>query len=692
MTQDTLPLAEGFPAVSNEEWLALVEKVLKGAPFEKKMVTKTHEGFSIQPLYTRADWPAEGNPSGFPGAMPFSRGADAIARNTGGWIIRQDVAHPDPARAAAQSVADLEGGSTALTLILDQAGRAGLDADDPAAVDLAGMGGVMVSSLEDMDSALSGVFLDGASIGLRAGAAFEPAAALLAALWDKRVVAAGAAQGAFNADPIGVLAAGGSLPMGIGHALSRLAALAAHTAATYPKVTAVMVDGAPWHDAGASESQMLACQMSTAVAYLKAMEAAGMDLGTAARQIVFDLPMDADIFLGIAKLRAARLVWARVCEACGIAEGDRAMRQHAGTARRILTRRDPWVNMLRTTVTCFSAAAGGADSIGVAPFDAALGVPGDFGRRIARNVQIILWEESHLARVIDPAGGSWYVETLTDRLAREVWGRFQELEGEGGILASLESGAIQARIAETWEARRKAIGTRKDPITGVSEFPNITEAPVEQEAIDLTALRSAAAGRLSAGRASSVPVVADFGTAVDAAKKGVSLGQLAKALSDGGCATVAALPSHALAEDFEALRDAADAADTRPTIFLATLGPIAQHTARATYAKNFFEAGGIAATTGVVLDTAEACADAFKASGAKVAVLCSSDTVYETLAEAAAQALKAAGAGKVWLAGAPGDKKDAYAAAGVDGYIHMGCDVLGTLVDLHAHLGLKTEG
>ncbi|MBK1665858.1 methylmalonyl-CoA mutase [Rhodospirillum rubrum] len=695
MTQDILALAGDFPTLSREAWLALVDKALKGAPFEKKMVTKTHEGFSIQPIYTRADWPSTGDPSGFPGVMPFTRGGTAAGAVLHGWDVRQEHAHPDPTAANAQILTDLERGASSVTLRFDAAGRAGFDSDDAEAADLAGVEGMMIASLDDLDTALAGVFLDGAVVGLQAGAAFEPAAALLAALWARRQIAPAAALGAFNADPLGTLAATGSLPMSAARALSRLGALAAHTARSYPQATAVMVDGAPYHDGGANEVQTLAAVLSTGVAYLRAMEAAGLSVDEAAAQMVFSLPLDADIFLGVAKLRAARRLWARVLEASGASEPSRAMRLHATTARRVLTRRDPWVNMLRGTVSCFAGAVGGADSIAVAPFDAALGVATDFSRRIARNVQVILLEECNLGRVNDPAGGSWYVETLTDRLAREAWSAFQGLEAEGGMVAALESGALAGRIAATWDDRRKAIAKRKDPLTGISEFPNLAEAPVATTPVDLAALRQAATARLSAARRDGV-APGDFAAAIEAVGTGATLGALTRALGDGAALRVPAVAPHVLAEDFEALRDASDdwlaAHGQRPKIFLANLGPVAQHTARATFAKNFFEAGGIEAVAGAGFDEAADCVAAWRDSGAKVAILCSSDGLYETKAEDMARALKAAGVSRLYLAGAPGERRALYDAAGVDAYIQAGSDVLGVLGDLHAHLGLAVEG
>ncbi|WP_041795514.1 methylmalonyl-CoA mutase subunit beta [Pararhodospirillum photometricum] len=695
MTEHTLALAADFPAATQEDWLAQVTKALNGAPFDKKMVTRTYEGFAIQPLYTRADWPGDQDPAGFPGATPFTRGATATGSAVAGWDVRQDVTHPDPAVANKIVLSELERGATSVGVRLDLAGRVGLDSDATAAADLAGAEGVMIGSLSDLETLLAGVYLEIAPVSLEAGAAFEAAAALLAALWERKGIAAGAALGAFNADPLGALATTGVLPMSIERALERLGALAAYTAATWPRVTAVQVSGAPYHDGGASEVQTLAAMLSTGVAYLRAMTATGLDAGTAARQIVFSLPLDADFFTGIAKLRALRRLWARVLEACGVPESDRAMRVAATTAARMLTRRDPWVNMLRTTVAGFAGAVGGADTLTVTPFDAALGISTDFARRIARNVQILLMEESSVGRVVDPAGGSWYVETLTNQIAREAWTRFQGLEQAGGMVNALTEGTLARDIDATWTARRKAVGLRRDAVTGVNEFPNLNEAPVETEAVDLAALRAAAAPRLAAARA-TVPDVACADTAIKAALKGTTLGTLVAALSDGMAGRAVAIKPHVVAEDFEALRDAADAwkADKGqyPQVFLVTLGPIADHTARATFARNLFEAGGIEAVPGGVLETVEDAVAAWQASQAPVAALCATDALYAEQAEAVARALKAAGLSRLYLAGKPGEAAEAWAQAGIDQYIHVGCDVLATLRDLHAHLGLPVEG
>lgn len=706
MAEAQQAFVEGFSMPTYEQWVAEVEKALKGAPFDKKMYTKTYEGITLRPIYTRQDWPSAGDPSGFPGAAPFTRGTTAAGNRVNGWDIRQLYSGADPAADNEIVLNELARGVTSLYLQLDAAARAGLDPDSSAAAGHVGRDGIALYSLDDLDRLLTGVQLDLAPVALRAGAAFLPAAGLLAALWMRRRVAPQAALGAFNADPLGTLAETGALPVSAEAAMAQLADLARWTAATYAHVTAVAVDSSPYHDAGATETQDLAASMATGVAYLKAMTAGGMSIDDACRQIVFIYSVPCDQFLAIAKLRAARKMWARIAAACGASEPACSMRcQHAVTASRMMSKRDPWVNMLRTTVAGFAAAVAGADTVTIRPFDAAIGPSDELSRRIARNTHVILAEESNLSKVIDPAGGSWYVESRTDELAKLAWAEFQAIEQAGGMLAVLRDGSFAARIAESYKQREANLAKRRDPVTGVSEFPNIIEQPIAHPDSDPAVLAGRARDRLNATRTSAgaaietavlglkaAPAGSRAAAVAAAASAGASIGVMTAALSDGVSETIAALPKHRYAERFEALRDAADAyqarTGARPVIFLANLGPIAKHTARATFAKNFFEVAGIQALGNEGFADAESCAAAFKASGAKVAVLCSADPIYEEMVPTVAPALKQAGCTTLFLAGNPGDKRDAYMAAGVDDFIFLGCDLLQITRSTLARLGV----
>jgi methylmalonyl-CoA mutase len=409
--------------------------------------------------------------------------------------------------------------------------------------------------------------------------------------------------------------------------MDEAAALAVRCVREFPKLRAIVADGTPYHDAGGGDAEELGAAVAAGVAYLRALTGAGLSVDEAFGQIEFRLAVNADQFSSIAKLRAMRRLWARVAEVSGASEGT-AARVHAVTSSAMMTRRDPWVNMLRTTVATFAAGVGGADAVTVQPFDARLGLPDDFARRIARNTQTLLMEESSLARVVDPAGGSWYAESLTEGIAQAAWTWFTEIERAGGLAAALESGLVADRLAATWARRRRDIARRKAPLTGVSEFPNLDETLPERDP--------------------------------------------APRLPGGG------LPVVTYAQDFEALRDRSDAhaeaTGARPRVFLATLGPIAVHTARASFAANLFQAGGIETVTGAP--------EEFGTSGAAVACVCSSDRLYEDQAAEAARVLRDAGAVKVWLAG-----KGSY--EGVDAGVYAGCDAIEVLETTLRDLGVN---
>jgi len=708
-----------FPPVTYDQWRQAVERDLAGVPFEKKLVTTTYEGIELQPIYTADDWPAQGDPSGFPGFAPATRGVAPLGTAIHGWDLRQEHLHPDLAASNKAILEDLAGGVTSLQLRLDAAARIGLDADDPDAAELAGRDGLMLSSLDDWDALLGGVHLDIAGLALEAGAAHIPAAAQLVALLRRKHVHLDKARGALNADPLAVLARRGELPVPVDTAMQHLGDLAAWTRHNLPRFTSVRVGSAPYHHAGADAAQDLAFSMATAVSYMRALTAAGLSPNDAAKQLLFSYALGTNLFLAVAKLRAARRLWAQVARHCGVDDDLAAagMTMHVRTSKRVLTQRDPYVNMLRGTVCTFAAAVAGAQVITCEPFDKALGLPDPFARRIARNTQAILAEESHLARVVDPAGGAWMVESLTDQLCEKAWPIFQQIEQQGGMADSLTSGWVNEKIESAFGPRLKNIARRKDAVTGVSEFPSLAEKRPEARKADRDALVEQAHERLRHARhetqgdvqapldelaAASADADASPGdvtaNVVSAAMAGATLGQLSRALfGDRDAVHIAPIAPHAYAEPFENLRDASDRflalTGERPRIMLVNLGPVAHHTARASYSQNFFEAGGIEPLptppiTGNPDEMANRAAELFWESQAPMACLCSSDKIYPEAVPAVARALKAAGCEQLALAGAPGEHEPDYRAAGVDRFIFVKCDVLGTLTDMLKQAGV----
>jgi methylmalonyl-CoA mutase len=427
------------------------------------------------------------------------------------------------------------------------------------------------------------------------------------------------------------------------------AKLAKDLGASAPHIRTVRADGTIYHEAGATEGYELAALASTFVAYLKTFDAAGIPPAEAMRHISFAVSADTEQFATIAKVRAARQIIWRIADASGAGEQATQMHITAVSSRRMMAKRDPWTNMLRTTLACAGAALGGADAVTVLPFTVALGQPDAFARRTARNIQIVLQEESNLGRVLDPMGGSWYIETLTDELAQAAWKLFQGIEAEGGIVKALASGAVQDKIAADTAARAKAIATGRQELTGVSAFPLLGD-------------------------------------------DGVKVSAYPAAPKVEGKQTVRPLSPHRLGEAFEELRDAADAhaakAGKPDVVFLASIGAVIDHTLRTTWVKNYLAAGGIGSLASDGYKNAEEAAAAFKASGAKTACICSSDALNAEHAEATAKALKAAGATLVLMAGRPGDKEAAYKAAGVDQFLFAGADAVAVLKGLHEKLGV----
>ncbi len=713
MIAKDLDIAVDFPPASYEQWRRNAEAELKGAPFEKKLVGRTLEKIEIQPLYTNAHWNATDDPSGFPGFAPLTRGDQLLGNTLGGWDIRQEHLHPHPAEANRAILEDLEHGVSSIQLRLDAAACAGLDADDRAAIGLVGHDGVMVYSLGDLDQTLAGVRLDIAPISIDLGGSFLPGAAVLAALLEAREIEPSSVRCAFNADPLGALMREGRLGVPLEYALKELADLAVWTAHRYPNATSVEIGTGAYHHAGATSTQDLGFAIATGLEYLRAMTAAGLDVNTAAQQIAFGVSIGTQFFRAIAKLRALRTMWARVLQECGgDPDSGRTMQLRARTSRRVLTSVDPWVYLLRNTVCCFAAAVGGADVITTVPMDAAIGLSDEFSRNLSRNTQIILQEESHLNRVIDPGGGSWFLETLTEQLAAKSWEILRQVESRGGMIQAATEGWVAAQIAEVEVAREKDIATRRMVVTGVSEHPDVREERLVRPRIDYVRLRTEASTRLvrwrrdhkadaelksllDTARNPSRTPGSLTGMAVRAARAGATLGQIAGALSNGTGdrepARGTPLAIHPYAAAFEELRNAADyhteKTGARPKVFLANIGKPAEFIARSTYALNFFQAGGFEEINNDGFTEPVAAAEAFRHSGAMIAVLCSTDPKYDELAESFARSIRSAGARTIVLAGNPGSNEARYRAAGVDRFIFIRCDVLGTLREL-----LREEG
>jgi methylmalonyl-CoA mutase len=613
---DDLRLAADFAPATYGDWRKLVDGVLKGAPFEK-LVGKTYDGLRIEPIYPRAR-----------GAAPIAGRGPAAP-----WQITQRIDHPDAARANAQALHDLENGATGLEIEF---------AGGPGARGF----GVADGASETLARLFDGVFFDaGIAVALNPVLGRENAGMNLADLIEARGIDPATVDLRFNYQPLSTIATRGAAPAPWPEFEKPFAKMIGDLLGRGFKGPFALADGRPVHDAGGSEGQELAFTLAVAVAYLRALEAGGIGLDVARTVLSFRLSADADQFLTLAKFRALRLLWARIEQACGLT--PKPIFVAAQTAWRMLTQRDPYVNMLRATMATFSAGLGGANAITVLPHTLALGLPDPFARRVARNTQLVLLEESNLAKVSDPAAGSGGIETLTQQLCEAAWSLFQEIEKAGGVFASLEQNLIQHKVAATRAVREANIIRRKEVLTGATEFPNLHEAAV-------TVLNA---------KPVALPPYGEAKFKFDA------------------------LPPIRLAAPFERLRDRSDQilknTGVRPKVFLANLGTPADFTARATFAKSFFESGGIEAVDSEGFTDPIALTAAFKASGSALACLCSSDRIYAPQAATAAKALQAAGAKHIYLAGRASEQEAALRAAGVNDFIFAGGDALTVLQEAY---------
>jgi methylmalonyl-CoA mutase len=591
-----------FPAATEADWRKLVDAALKGGSFER-LKSRSYDGLTIEPLYSS------------------TREASSVAGRASGaaWTVMQRVDHPDPAAANVQAREDLEGGATGLVLVF------------AGSVSANGFG------LEANSAALAGVFAGidprGIVLDLNLSPPTRGIAREVAALIKNHGIAPGAVDLRFSINPVGGFAVAGRSARGWQELAAPLAATVAALTNDGFRGPFAVADGRVIHNAGGSEAQELAFALASAVAYLRALEQSGLALQAAYDAIYFRLTADADQFLTTAKFRALRKLWARVASAAGLSAKPAIVT--AETAWRMLTRRDAYGNILRSTIAVAAAGLGGADAITVLPHTATLGLPDAFARRVARNMQLVLLEESNLARVAEPAAGSGAFEALTEQLCFAAWTQFQEIEHAGGAWAALESGLLQRNVAAVRAARQQAVARGKEILTGTNAYPDIAETP---------------------------PAVLDVAPRAAASDEAASI-------------IAPPLPRLRLAEPFEALRDKSDrmlaATGARPKVFLATLGKPEEFTARANFAQNFFEAGGIETLSGAISD--------YQAGRARIACLCVSVNVPEPELASAAAALKRNGARHIYFARWPAAREDILRAAGVQTFIDEGCDALATL-------------
>lgn len=668
-----LALKEAFA-----EWKKTVSAELNGVPFEKKLVTKTFEEIALQPLYIRTDTSELPALGALPGRPPFHRGTGRATTGRG-WQIAQEIDLSQLTEYNRALLASLQRGQDAVVLRADRASR-GISAGTEQAE------GLPLSHLHSFSTALAEVDLRAVSVHLAAGADPRALAALYLGFVQDRGIPFAEITGSVTSDPLGDAATTGRFPGDLGESYDAMAEWTRWAAENTPALQTISVDLAAWGDAGATTVQELAIALGAGSAYVRAHLTRGLPLDVVAKRIRFNFSVGPQFFTEIAKFRAFRALWTRVLLAFGGgADLGATTTFSARTTRWNKTLLDPHVNLLRTTTEALSAVLGGCDGLSIAPFDQVTGKTNDFSRRIALNVHTLLAEEFGFAQPGDPAGGSWYVEKLTDELARAGWTQFQDIERRSGWAACLRTGYAHAWVEKAHAAKISAVASRRLPLVGTNLFPNLKDTPPPPKPASAVATGTTHTGDTRAPKSGETPsaksegkFVWSFPAAIKAALEGHSGEELSRSLRPSmEEVAIPALDLTRAAEGFEELRriagEFASKNGSRPKVFLAKMGSAAQHKARADFSAAFFAVGGFEAVASSPFEDSAVAAAAASKSGAQIAVLCSTDETYPALAPVFAQTVKATHPRTlVVLAGLPADPGTvaAFRAAGFDEFIH----------------------
>lgn len=704
-----------FPEVTFDEfelptwdaWVEACNALLKGQPFDKVMYTKNYEGITFDPIYTRKDTDPILPTDDYPGMGDFLRGATVNGYVHEPWGIAQACDETLPADNNELLKEEIAKGSTVYNIKLDSATLNGVDVKD---AEKPGDVGVNITTAEDMSVLLNGLDLEKYPIMIYAGAGAKGMVAMTAAALKAAGKDVATLKGVIGADPIGELVKNGKSATSLSALYDEMAETIKYAAANAPELRTVFVRSDAYADGGADSVQEVAYTFATAVEYIREMQKRGIELKDIAKSLYFCFNQGANFFMEIAKLRALREVWAAIMEAFGAKECCRSIMVHGRSSRFTKTVIDPYVNMLRNTTQTFSSVVGGVTTYENPPFDELIRKGDVFSRRIARNLHVMLQEEFGMLCPIDAAGGSWAVETLTKQIADKIWAEFQKIEEMGGMTKALEAGYPQQAVAGILEQRFKALELRKDRAVGVNMYPNMTEEPLERREEDTPKLKKQREAAVAAyvadidtnylaGKLAHVETVEG---AIEAFSNGATIGQVYAA----GCKaepveTVEAIAAHHWTERYEALRFDTEAymkkTGKNVEVFLANMGPIPQHKARADFSTSFLQVGEFNVhlndgfqdgEDGTAIDK---CAKAAAEFPYDVAVICSTDATYPEIVPALAPKLKAAlpeGA-TLFLAGAaPKDLEKVYREAGVDDFISVKANCFATLKMLQKKKGM----
>ncbi|PIQ24907.1 hypothetical protein COW36_06005 [bacterium (Candidatus Blackallbacteria) CG17_big_fil_post_rev_8_21_14_2_50_48_46] len=660
---ENLDLPALFPRHEFSAWQALVEKELKGLAFEK-LHKKTYEDLTIKPIYRAADLPPQLEQT--PASGLHRRGERAAGYLLQPWWVCQEIPHPSPETWNASAREDLPQGLDALWLEISP------NATRPSLV---------LEELSDLQTAFRDLPIAQTPLFVRSQAPALANLSLFLGYWEAEGIEPQSLRGGLLEDPLADWAAQGQLSAPLSSILDRSAWGIRELMQTAPQLKSLALDGRVWHRAGASASQELACLIGSAVTYLREMDQRGISPESLVPHLHWTLETGSDFLIELAKIRALRLLWQRVLQAYGLSG---QLWLHASSSQLSLSKTDPYVNMLRVTSQAFCAVLGGVNSLSTACFNAPLGLPDSFARRQARNLQLILREESNLARLIDPAGGAYALESLSTELAEKAWGLFQTLEQKGGLMPALATGLPQSWIAETRSQRQQDFAKRKKSLVGTSQYaPLATEtelhllpAPPEPGPRPPRAPAWMPAG--------FQPETKDFAQALkQSIRRGADIATLSNVLMQTETAqepAIEALPVYRAAAAFEKLRARVEALPEPPQILLLPFGPLKAWKPRADFAQGFLEVAGLKVILAEAFASAQEAVQAWSQAPVAAAVLCSADADYPEIVPAVFAACVEAGWSQpLLLAGYPKEQVAAHQASGIREFIYLGADLPATL-------------
>lgn len=701
---DKPDLKKDFPVLSYNDWKKQVEQDLKGESFDKKLLTKTYEDITLRPLYTSEDIKDLPQINEFPGFQNYLRGNSAAGFIGREWEIAQEYnnALPEDLNEALRN--DLQRGLNSINIVLDNPTMLGLDADQAKAGQV-GRNGLSISGVKKMHLLFKDIDIRERPINVTCGFSALPFTILFTSYVQEIRRSLMNIKGSIISDPYEYLVTYGNLPIHLRQIFDEIKLATELMITKNSPIKTIGVSGFTYHNSGASAVQELAFSLATGVEYLQKISGKGLKINEVAKRMKFTFGVGPFYFMEAAKLRAARMLWSKILVAFDVNEENSKMFIHAKTSKLNQTYFDPYVNMLRTTTEAFSAIIGGVDSLQTSPFDESFNPADDLSKRIARNTQIILKEESHLDQVIDPAGGSYFVEKLTNEIAAAAWELFQKIDDDGGMLNAIKSGFVQNEIAKVAEQKKKDFAKRKTVLVGTNMYSNPKEDPLELKVTDYDSIYQQRVDytkkyKLSSkldenqeilNRLKKYSDTSDFeliDTAIEAILEGSTIGEIAqsiRATSEKGI-SVEPLQQFRLAEMFEELRIASEnfkkKTGSKPKVFLATMGPLKQFKGRADFSRGFFEVGGFEIIYPKGFAVTDEAVKAALDSKAQVVVICSTDDTYPELVPPIVKGIKEKSKDvSVILAGYPKDQIEEHKKTGVDDFIYLGAD---------AHLVLST--